>query len=44
MQLRCWQADFDFNESIWEESKEEVKKPVDTWAGKNTKKILEVPV
>ena len=42
MQLRYEQTDFVFNESIWEESKEEVKKFVDTWAGKNTKKILDV--
>ena len=44
VELRYEQIDFVFNESIWEESKEEVKRFVDTWAGKNTKKILEVPV
>ena len=44
MQLRCRETDFDFKESIREESKDQVKNFVETWGGKITKKILEIAV
>ena len=44
LQLGYQQTDFDFNESVWEEIREEVKNFFNTWGGKNTKKILEIPL
>ena len=44
VELRYEQTDFVFNESIWEESKGQVKSAVDSWVEKNTKKILEIAV
>ena len=44
LRLGYQQTDFDFRSFVWDALKEYRKNTVDTWGGKNTKKILEITV
>ena len=44
LRLGYQQTDFDFHSFVWDALKEDSKNAVDTWGGKNTKKILEIIV